>query len=512
MRRVPLLSGSRVVLVPAAEDHVLLLPPPPPGASIDTGPAVRDALRFPLAGSSLETIVQRGAQATIVVQPPALPLPGAAADPRSDAVAAVVDELAACGVQDERQTIFVAGGLGQRLGRRELENLLPPPKARGFRGRVLVHDASDARLVAIAEREGRTISIARELLETDAIVVVSAAETILHGGPGALLAACDAGTVRASAGAQSLVEASGAPAWAETLLVESALRARVPLIAVSLTLDHPRPTGIYRGYPHEPRSLEHVRSSPLRRLFSLLPGGLRRALLDAQGRRLATTAVYAGTPSVAHAEALLRGVERRGTRVPHQLDALVVGVPWFGPHLPHEPLNPVTTAAITLGHALRLWRDAFPLVDGGTLILAHAFRRRFAHGPRDPYRALFDALSEGTVDALARAETRAATDSRGLAEYRAGHSCHPLLPFADWAGCAPALARLGRVIVAGSRDAASARAFGFVPTHSISSALEMAHGIAGGQANVGVLVAPPYPPLLASSPRRGTSSEPARSS
>jgi hypothetical protein len=55
---------------------------------------------------------------------------------------------------------------------------------------------------------------------------------------------------------------------------------------------------------------------------------------------------------------------------------------------------------------------------------------------------------------------------------------------------------LGRVIVAGSRDAVAARTFGFVPTHSIASALEMAHGLAGGRARVGVLMAPPYPPLL----------------
>jgi hypothetical protein len=496
VRRIPLLSGSRVVLVPVADEEVLVLPPPPSVAEVDTAPAVRDALRFPLAGASLESVVRRGGRVTIVVQPPSLPLPGAQTDPRREALAEVVDELAACGVPDERQTILVAGGLGQRLGRRDLEQLLPPPKARAFRGRVLVHDASDEALAPIAEWERRTISVSPELLETDAVVVVSAAETILHGGPGALLAACDASTVRGVAAASSLVQASGAPEWSLAVLVQSELARRVPLVAVSLALDHPRLTGIYRGYPHEFSSLQHVRSSPFRRAFSLLPGGLRRAVLDVQKRRLATTAVYAGPPSVAHAEALLRGVERRGARLPHQVDALVAGVPWSSPHLPREPLNPVTTAALTLGHALRLWRDAFPVADGGTLILAHAFRRRFAHGPRDPYRALFDALTEPGPDALARAEARAANDPRGLAEYRAGRSCHPLLPFADWAGCAPALSRLGRVIVAGSRDAVAARSFDFVPTHSISSALEMAHGIAGGRARVGVLVTPPYAPLL----------------
>jgi len=89
-----------------------------------------------------------------------------------------------------------------------------------------------------------------------------------------------------------------------------------------------------------------------------------------------------------------------------------------------------------------------------------------------------------------------AADERAVGEYRAGRTCHPLLPHADWAGCLPALERLGRVIVAGSRDAAAARALGFVPSHSTASALEMAHGLEGGHARVGVLLAPPYAPLL----------------
>jgi hypothetical protein len=52
------------------------------------------------------------------------------------------------------------------------------------------------------------------------------------------------------------------------------------------------------------------------------------------------------------------------------------------------------------------------------------------------------------------------------------------------------------VIVAGCRDAPAARTLGFVPSHGIGSALEMAHGVAGGRARVGILLAPPYAPLL----------------
>jgi hypothetical protein len=109
------------------------------------------------------------------------------------------------------------------------------------------------------------------------------------------------------------------------------------------------------------------------------------------------------------------------------------------------------------------------------------------------FRALRDVHDD---EGLAVAETAAATDERALDEYRDGSACHPLLPFADWAGCRPALSLLGRVIVAGCRDATAARTLGFVPSHGIGSALEMAHGVAGGRGRLGILLAPPYPALV----------------
>jgi hypothetical protein len=495
VRRVPLLSGSRIVHVPYGDDDVLLQPPGPPARVVDVRAAVRDALRFPLDGPPFEELTM-GGRVTVVVEPPALPLPGAQSDPRREALATVLDELAAQGVPDERQTILVAGGLSRKLGQRDLERLLPPPEARAFRGRVVVHDAADPELVPVALESGADVRLSGTLLDADLVVVVSSAETVADGGPAALLYACDAETVRRGAVADSLVQAAGEPAWELALAVEEALRARVPLVGVSLSLDHPRLTGRFRDYPHTRASLIHVSTSPLRRMYSLLPGALRRDVLREQNRALVTTAVFAGTPSIAHAEALVRTVELRGIHLDEPLDALVIGVPWIGPHMPREPLNPLTSAGIVLGHALRLWRDAFPVREGGTLVLVHSLTRSFAHGRHDPYRRLFDVLTTGDPDAVRMSELVVAADERAIGGYRAGRTCHPLLPHADWAGCLPALERLGRVIVAGSRDAAAARALGFVPSHSTASALEMAHGLAGGQARVGVLLAPPYAPLL----------------
>ena len=88
MQRVPFLSGTRIAVVDVAADGVVLRPPAP-DAIADVGAAVREALRFPLTGASLERLVTRGRGATVVIEPPHLPIPSASADPRQEAIAAV---------------------------------------------------------------------------------------------------------------------------------------------------------------------------------------------------------------------------------------------------------------------------------------------------------------------------------------------------------------------------------------------------------------------------------------
>ena len=59
MTRVPLLAGSRVTIATLGDDAVLLAPPPPLEPLADVAGAVREALRYPLAGPSLETSAER---------------------------------------------------------------------------------------------------------------------------------------------------------------------------------------------------------------------------------------------------------------------------------------------------------------------------------------------------------------------------------------------------------------------------------------------------------------------
>jgi hypothetical protein len=497
VRRIPLISGPGVTVVAAADDAVVLRPPPPAERPIaDVGAAVRDALRFPLAGRPLEALVPRaGGRATIVLEPPALPLPSSQHDPRQLALAATVDELERAGIPSGYQTILVAGGLGRRAGRPDLEQLVTPDFALRFHGLVAVHDVEADDLVEIGRVGQIPLRVHPALVEADVVVVVTAAETVLHGGAGALLGACGREVIRATT-SSSLLETSASQGWRLGVAVERALAERVPLVGVSLVLDHPRFGGALRGYPYDEAALERVARSPVRRAFALVPGRLRNHILHSLPCEIGVTAAFSGPPSVAHAEALLRAIAAREVQLDEPLDAIVIGIPQTTPVLPRERPNPLLAATTGLGLALRLWRERFPLRDDGTAILLHGFERHFAHPTQQPYRAFFGATRVGRdPELLAGAERLATHDERAIALYREGRTCHPLLPFAHWDACQPALQRLGSVVVAGCRDANVARQLGFVPTRSVSAALQMAYGRAGGDARIGFVVAPPYFPL-----------------
>jgi hypothetical protein len=497
--RVPLPAGSRIPLVSVPDDAVLLVAPPPLEPLRDVAAAVGEALRYPLSGPPLSDLVTRNGKVTIVVEPPSLPLPGAPIDPRQEAVAAVVDELERQGMPAAKHTILIAGGLGRRAGRRELESVLRPVQARDYRGLVAVHDATSSELEHVDVGRGVSVTMHPALTRADLVVCVTAAETSERGGACALLSCCEATTIAAAKPARSLLAPSLSPTGALAAAIAAALNRTTRVIGVSLVLDHPHMTGSHRDYPSSPQALTSLARSPLRRVLNVLPGALREQGLKRVGREIAATGVLAGPPAVAHSEALLRGISLRGTHLEGQLDTLVVPLAWAGLNVPREPVNPITAAATALGHAMRLWRDASPLAEGGTIVLLHDLRRTFGHGPQAPYRTLFQILREGGTDEqLAAGREAAAADERALTAYRDGQAPHPLLPFADWASCRPALERAGRVLVAGCRDAGAARALGFVPTHSTSAALEMARGVAGGDHRLGVLLGPPYPPVIVS--------------
>ena len=268
-------------------------------------------------------------------------------------------------------------------------------------------------------------------------------------------------------------------------------RAQVPLVGVSLVLDHPRPTGRQAGWPwrYRPSSPGSPLSAPAR--SQLAPRALRCALLRSVDRgskrwrsRWSPT-VAQRRRSSRHLRA--RGAARRSARRARRPD------PVGRLHRPREPVGPLGAAAIALGLAGRLWRDGVSLAPDGTIVGCTGFRPRFTRAGT-PFRALYEAHSTD-LEHLAEAERLAAAITRDRRLPRRSR-VHPP-PSVCGLGAVRARARAGRP---GDRRRLPRRrrctTAGLRSQPQPPAALEMALGVAGEDARVGVLLAPPYPPLV----------------
>src|SRR4029077_18382678 len=161
-----------------------------------------------------------------------------------------------------------AGGPPRRAGHDELETLVSPTFARRFHGHVEVHDVERDDLVEIGQSGPLPLRVHPALVRTDVVVLVTAAETVLHGGPAALVGASGPEALRA-AGAYSLLETSASQGWRIGVALERALAAHAPVIGASLVLNHPRLGQTFGDYPYDEAALDRVARSPFRHLFSM---------------------------------------------------------------------------------------------------------------------------------------------------------------------------------------------------------------------------------------------------
>ena len=252
---------------------------------------------------------------------PSLPLPGAQHDPRAGRARRGLRRARAGRRARRAADASRRGRATRRPARRELEALgvVSPGFARSFQGTVDVHDAESADLVELGEADGVPLRVNRALVETDLVLAVSAAETVLHGGPAALLGAAGSEALRA-AGADSLLETRASQGWRLGVELERAPRARVSrLIGVSLVLNHPRLRAPLAATPTSRR-----RSSASRARRSAAASGCcpasrapRAALAPARaqrGRRLRRAALGRARRGVAARDRGALGAARRAAR------------------------------------------------------------------------------------------------------------------------------------------------------------------------------------------------------
>jgi len=218
---------------------------------------------------------------------------------------------------------------------------------------LTVHDAESEKLVALGAVAGIPVSVAPALVESDLVITVTAAESVLHGGPSALARACS----------REVLRASGRPRCSRLDLAGLAARdrARAGCSPGDARSSASRSCSTCRGCSAAtPTSRMHSSGSPargsVRRSHFCRPpcgahdrAGTARAERGGRLRREPVDSPHRGPPA---GDRLQGGEPRRAARRNrdrHSGDDTL--------RSPRDP-NPVAAAYLGLGLALRLWRGA----------------------------------------------------------------------------------------------------------------------------------------------------------
>ena len=347
-------------------------------------------------------------------------------------------------------TILVASGLTRRPSQREIGLLVTPEFRRRFHGRLIVHDAESEELVEIGSVAGSGRRVTARSPTATSIVTVTAAESVLHGGAGR---AARRGVARSSCAPAARPRSSrlGLPGLAARASSSNELLAkRPPLFGVSLVLNLPR---VLRRLPLSTRtrssgsparsSVPASRSSPrpaqedhrARARRAHRRRGLRRQPLDRPQR---------GAPARDRVQGRTDSTSR-STRSS-------IGIPPTTPFLPRERPNPISAAYLGLGLALRLWRNAFPVVARAERRFSSTTCARSRTHPDALPRALRATRAAPAIARLLAAASggaRRSARARGLSSRPDGASRSSR--FAPGAPASRRVSQLGSVLIAGCR-------------------------------------------------------------
>lgn len=491
-----LMAGDDLVEVTVEGPARVIDPPPPLEPLPDFAASVRRALRAPAGLPPLGRLVGPGARVTVAFDDPCLPLPPPLADPRSQVLEQVVDELSAAGVRDRDLTLVCANGLHRRWRRRELAPIVGPRLLRRFGDRITCYDGEDpdANVSLGSTESGLLVEVSRLVADADLVVYVAVPWTEMNGGHKSL--ACGLSTYACIAQHHHpAVQASSPLMSPESSAMHSALRdigrhigTHVPVFQVETLVNNRLWAGPFRSLDLRRRRLPLV----LRQVQST-PASLRRFTRQRMRGFYQPAGIWAGAVEPVHAALLERMAGGRVT-VEGQSDILVLGVPNISPYAVHADTNPLLVANLGLGYSFQFGRGR-PLVRrGGIVVLASPCTPGFDPVHHPSYERFWKEVLPVTRDSAVMErdfEPGFVADADLLAAYRQGWAYHPAHPFFAWYWMSRALRHVDTVIVAGCEDPAVVEHMGFVPAPTVERAIEMARERLGSDADVVVQSVPP---------------------
>jgi hypothetical protein len=426
----------------------------PPLADLDR--AVRDALAAPLGLPRLRDLARPGARVTIAFDDHTT---GSFGPIRPVAIRAVLDELAAAGVSTSQVRLVCANALHRMCRPAELTRLLDASLVRDFGPRLVCHDAEDPDQIAdlgVTAEHGYPVEVSRLVTDSDLTVYVNT--NYIRGFTGGWKSVC-----------------IGLSTW-------RSIRVTHDPDGMSMSLQRNRMHAVLDEMGH------HLERRLGRRIFkidTLLADPFHAARVFAGGvdetRRAALEVQSVRFPP-------------RRAAAPEPVDILVYGVPDSSPYAIWAQVNPILTLiSMGLGYLGGMIEAAGK--PGCTVIMAAAVREAWDRVHHPSYPEVWERVLPRTRDPYeitARFEQEFARHPAHIEAYRHRFAFHPIHGILATHPL-KRLRHVGRVIVAGPRDAHVPRHLGWDVAASVEEAVARAQALHGPGATIGVVEQPPMP-------------------
>ncbi len=501
-----LFSGEDLLLEDLPVGTRVVYPKPPIEGLANPGAAIRYALNHPLGTEPLYAQLVPGMRVTIAVDDISLPLPPMVRpDVRETIIEILLELLDANGVDDVH--IIVANSLHRKMTAAEMKRMVGTKIFDAFYpDRYYCHDAEDpdgmVHLGVTAMDE--PVNINRRAVESDLVIYVNINLVPMDGGHKSVtVGLCDYDSLRPHHEPQTIRD-SNSYMDPKTSMLNTKVERMGALVDEHMNVFHVETALNNRMYAgstaflakneDEFTEFDRMKFEAMRWTLSKMPPAAKRKLFHSIPAQYQLIACHAGKTEPVHEKILERCFEQYAVNVRGQADILLCGIPFISPYNVNSILNPLLVQVMALGYFHNMYRGNPVLKKGGVMIITHPCYDEFDHNHHPSYIEFFNRLLPETRDAVKlrhKYEEEFAHNPSYIEMYRRGNAYHGAHPFFMWYWGENGRQHVGRVIVAGAKNAHVPAMLGWERAESVTEALAMARSTVGPSPEITLMHHPP---------------------
>jgi hypothetical protein len=254
------------------------------------------------------------------------------------------------------------------------------------------------------------------------------------------------------------------------------------------------PTAFLSKNEDQYTEFDRMKFEAMRWTLSKLPPAAKRKVFQSIPAPYQLIACQAGKTEPVHEKIVERCFEQYAVDVRGQADILICGIPFISPYNVNAVLNPLLVQVMALGYFHNMYRGKPVLKKGGVMIITHPCYDEFDHNHHPSYIEFFNRLLPETRDAMKlrhKYEEEFAHNPSYIEMYRRGNAYHGAHPFFMWYWGENGRQHVGRVIVAGAKNAHVPAMLGWDRAESVTEAIAMAKSIVGPSPEITMMHHPP---------------------